>query len=250
MFINFLDKKVEYIKIPTTRWSRLWKRLTFQPYQVVYLHGLCAPFQNHIYLLNKISAKGYDVYALNLPGHVQSERWEHITWENLINLTSHFMYEMRIHNPIMLGFSLGAGVVLQMASIPNTDIHSLKLIAPFCYSINAFSPRWIDNFLHATMDKVHAIRTSGKHLVENKVSFSYIIPAYKHLFTEYNLRPEQISIPTSVILLEKDHVLDNQQITSTLCRIEGCQFGVIEDQSHDIYYIPDQKIDEIVAKLF
>lgn len=250
MFISYLGKQVEYIKIPLNPLRRFWKRLTFQPYKVVYLHGFCDPFQNHIDLMSKIAAKGYEVYALNLPGHMQSEKWEHITWEGLINLVSHFLFELNIRNPIVVGFSLGGGIGLQLASVPNINIHSLKLIAPFCYSLNALSPRWIDNFLHAVIDTVSAMHTNPKQDSISKVSLSYAVTKYKDLFSEYNLSPEQIAIPTSVLLLGNDHILENQQITSTLCRIDGCRFDTLEGQTHDIYYISDERVKEIVNKLF
>lgn len=204
MFISYLGKQVEYAKIPTTTMKRLWKKMTFQPSQVVYLHGFCDPFQNHTELLQKIAGKGYDVYAINLPGHMQSEKWDHVSWEGLINLMTHFFYELKINNPILVGFSLGGGISLQLASIPHLNINSLKLIAPFCYSLNALSPKWIDNFLHAALDTVNAIRTTDKHLAQAKVSLSYVIPQYKHLFSEYRLQPEEVSVPTTVLLLEKD----------------------------------------------
>lgn len=251
MFISYLGKQVEYIKIPLNPLRKLWRQITFRPYQVVYLHGFCDPFQNHMDLMQKIAAKGYEVYAINMPGHMQSEKWEHVTWEGLINLVAHFFFELKIKNPIIVGFSLGGGIGLQLASVPNIQIHSLKLIAPFCYPLNAISPRWVDNFMHAVIDTVSAMHIHpDKHDSVSKVSLSYIVPKYKDLFSAYSLQPEQVTVPTTVLLLEKDHILENEQITSTLCRIDGCRFDTLKGQTHDIYYVADERIDEIVAKLF
>jgi pimeloyl-ACP methyl ester carboxylesterase len=106
---------------------------------VILIHGLAASLFDWNDLLPALSGAGYAAYALDLLGHGQSHKPEHLNEYTVENVFAHFsawIDTLQLDQPLILvGHSLGGYLSIQYALRHPERVRALVLVDPF-YSLS------------------------------------------------------------------------------------------------------------------
>ncbi len=218
---------------------------------VIYLHGFNFPFQNNMNLLEGLALEQINLWAINFPGHGNSEEIEEISWERLVDIVRAFIEERQLTDVILLGYSMGGGVSLKAIEY-GIPLSAVVLLCPFTISFKLDSA-----------DPTRAIEAAREVLQQiaptNKVNrkkpkpwtgaITYILENYVRVFTDFTVNLENNTTPIEVTIAKEDKILLPEQIKETLKDVNKVKFKEIKHQGHDIYYIDDAKIDVLISTL-
>lgn len=106
---------------------------------IILIHGLAASLFDWNDLLPELAGAGYTAYALDLLGHGQSHKPEHLDEYTVENVFAHFsawIDSLQVDQPLILvGHSLGGYLAIQYALRHPERVRALVLTDPF-YSLN------------------------------------------------------------------------------------------------------------------
>lgn len=242
---------LEYTKLRPRFPNYLWRKLTGKPTQVLFLHGFNEPFSKHESLLRKVAYHGYQVLAINMPGHGSSEKLPEIGWEVLVDIVIKFCQEQKLQNLIILGYSMGGGIALKILESGRMIIKRLSLISPFCYSQTTESLKAAVGYLQEAVNVVeNAQKTARTIPLVNPVSTAYTVSAYVNIFLSFKLNLTSNSTPIKVILNELDPVIRLNSAQQALHAIPNLTIFTLPDVSHDIYFLDEEQENAIITKLF
>lgn len=96
---------------------------------LVFLHGLASSSRIWAGQVKKLKAH-YQVYTLDFPGHGQSERWQHYSFDKLVELLASWMNSLEIEQAALAGMSVGCTVALAMAIRHPSRVSAVILEGP------------------------------------------------------------------------------------------------------------------------
>jgi pimeloyl-ACP methyl ester carboxylesterase len=96
------------------------------------LHGITSSARTWWRVAPALAAQGYHVYALDLPGHGQSDETDDHRIENIAALAAAAMRELGLEGAVLIGHSWGGATALTLASTPagQTQLSRVALIDP------------------------------------------------------------------------------------------------------------------------
>ncbi|MCA9379207.1 alpha/beta fold hydrolase [Candidatus Dojkabacteria bacterium] len=248
---KYQDAELEYTKLRPRLPNNLLRSLTGRPTQVLFLHGFNEPFSKHESLLRGISSQGFEVFAINMPGHGASGKLELITWDILVDIVVQFAQNQKLSKPILFGYSMGGGIALKVLESKKIEIDSLRLISPFCYSQTVESLRTAAGFLQEAVNVVeNAQKTSKPIPLVNPASTAYTVSAYLNIFLNFVIDISHNKKSILVILPELDPVIRIDSAEQVLRAIPNLTIYTLPDASHDIYYLSQEQENAIISKLF
>lgn len=93
---------------------------------IVLIHGLAS--SSRIWLKQmRVLRHQFQVYAIDLPGHGRSEKWDHYTFESLAGIIKEWMDFCRIPNAHIMALSLGCPIALELALRYPSKVNTLIL---------------------------------------------------------------------------------------------------------------------------
>ena len=104
---------------------------------IILLHGLASSSRIWTHLIRTLQTS-YQVFALDFPGHGQSDRWDDYSFDSLVALLSQWMDACGISKATLIGVSLGCTVALSFALQYPERTTSLLLEGP----LGGYLPWW------------------------------------------------------------------------------------------------------------
>ena len=203
---------------------------------LIMIHGFSSSSHTFSHLIEPLSKK-YKVYALDLKGFGNSPKPlddKYSVYDQMV-LVKAFMQDHNIHNPIMIGHSLGGGVILALALSKEVTINKMVLIDAAAYKQNLpkllrwlqfpvlgklgfyILPSWYEieeGYKYAFYDNAKIPKEGVKILTKNlqskngKYAFAkasdFLIPDD---IEEVSLRYREIDIPTLIIWGRDDIII-------------------------------------------
>lgn len=214
----------------------------------VFINGFFDPIENHLDLLKILSQKGFKVFAINMPGHGESDKVPNVDWDLLVDIIKVFKDYKSFSKFIIGGFSLGAGAALIYTSKFSSEVQEVILLSPFCYNL----PSKLKMALKVIYFQSKLIFKSifyknNKSKTSNKVFPVYYLKNYKNLIHSFKLENE-ILPKVSITIGKHDELIDLNLIKSSLKNLK-IKYKVIENLGHDIYYQNEEMIESIVENL-
>jgi pimeloyl-ACP methyl ester carboxylesterase len=233
---------------------------------VILIHGLAASLFDWTVLLPELAKAGYTAFALDLLGHGQSHKPEHLDDYTIENVFVHFntwLDSLQLNEPLILvGHSLGGYLSIQYALRHPERVRALVLADPF-YSLKQL-PFYLQLYYRHPLVNATLIQSAPEWLIRGVVDLTslsirngYILPKevrmqtaadYKRanpgifniLHSFKNLTPclPVVSQPTLVLWGERDQTLAPalfQKILEAIPNASGSGIpgaGHVPHQSH------------------
>lgn len=218
---------------------------------MLFLQGYLDLIQNRTKILSLLADKGFEVFALNFPGHGSSEQLPQMSWDILTDITISFCNEIHLESPLLFGYSMGGGIALKVAESGRMKLAGLRLLAPFCYT------QTIDELNAAFGYMMEATKTIKK-LIRNPQDYPFadskiLLPnlkAYVPIFLNFSLDLNKLDIPIRVMVFADDPVIPSTLVNSTLGSYPILKTFTLPDASHDLFFLSDQQLNAIITKLF
>ena len=105
---------------------------------IVILHGVFGSSDNWLTISKTIAARGYRVFALDQRNHGQSPRADDQSYTSMAADLHDFLIDQQLHNPILIGHSMGGKTVMQYAMDYQGSFDKLVVvdIAPRFYPVH------------------------------------------------------------------------------------------------------------------
>jgi pimeloyl-ACP methyl ester carboxylesterase len=127
------------------------------------LHGITSSARSFWRVAPALVAQGYHVFALDLPGHGESEETGDHRIEHIASLAAQAIGALRLDNPVLIGHSWGGATALVLASTGQPALKRVVLIDPALRMSPERAERDLPRFLvgigqppEATLDAVRA----------------------------------------------------------------------------------------------
>jgi pimeloyl-ACP methyl ester carboxylesterase len=212
---------------------------------VLFLNGFADPFQNHLDLLNSISQRGYNIYAINLPGHGSSDFMPNLTVNVLVEIVDEFVRLENLSRVVIFGYSLGGGVALAALNQRLEWISELKLIAPMSY-----------DFVNPDVHTMLIALRQSIHLAENRlppltqVNIKSLLTHYYKISDGFNYDLTQNSKPVNVLLMEHDTIIPVAVSKLYLQKIQNVEITELPNLGHSLVQVTKNNTELILDKLF
>lgn len=159
---------------------------------VILIHGLAASLFDWNDLIPALAGAGYAAYALDLLGHGQSHKPEHLGEYTIENVFAHFsawLDSLQLDKPLILvGHSLGGYIAIQYALCHPERVHALVLADPF-YSLKQL-PFYLQLYYRHPLVNATLIQSAPEWLIRSVVDLTslsirngYILPKEVRLQT-------------------------------------------------------------------
>jgi pimeloyl-ACP methyl ester carboxylesterase len=102
---------------------------------LVFIHGFCV---DHTYFQLPVGdklAQHFNVYMIDLPGHgtnVTGVDAKDLNFDNLVNYVVEYIKSKNLKNIILVGHSMGGGIVSLVESKIRNRIKKIILVSPYC----------------------------------------------------------------------------------------------------------------------
>lgn len=244
---SYQELQLEYIHIPAASLRGKWlRKLRRKPTTILFLHGINDPYQNHLDILSSIAAKGFDIFALNFPGHGDSSLPGKVTWNLLVDIVNAFAVAQNLNNVILMGYSMGGGISLKLLETNPAWLKRSVLIAPFCVPFNAMDLIHIKGYLEEFVGKhVHQHLKPAPRLDHP----AQVLQHYGPIFLDYGVDVQKLNQPTTILLNTDDHVILATKVKELFKDVSGIRFVDMPGFAHDLYYISEQELSDYVAAI-
>lgn len=110
------------------KFSKFIKHDENNKFNVVYFHAFTGSYKNKSFLVDKLSNCNF--YGFDMPGHGETliDDLNSISIENYLNLAVEFIIDFEIDNIILMGHSMGGGIINAIAINPLIKDRVIKLI--------------------------------------------------------------------------------------------------------------------------
>lgn len=248
----YQSTQIDYSVWPSTNYVRAWwLKLRGKPTTILFLHGINDPYQNYTNILQQLAQYGFDVYALNFPGHGDSDLDPKISWELLTDIVNQFASTHNVRNVILMGYSMGGGISLKLLEEKPAWLAKVILLAPFCTPFSSkdllHTKDYLKEFVLKHIQEHHPHKPPPR--CDHRV---YVLEHYGHIFLDYNLDTARLnnhSVPVTVLLNSEDRVILPTTVKSVLQGILNIEFVEMPSISHDLYYITPEQADNYVQTI-
>ncbi len=239
--------KLEYEKYPGRLVARLVRSFQEKPRTILFIHGFAVSFQNHVDMIEMFNAAGYDVYAINLPGHAGSMFDLNITLDRIVELIDKFIEGLWLSEVYVVGYSFGGLISLKLAEKQNKDkISRICAIAPLTYPLK-LKPGFTEfNFSKKSTDVLVKIGLGAYKKRINYANVALLAPVYRSMAYDYTINLTHNEIPIRIIRLGKDEIIDGNQLTQDIKNFETCELLTVPGYAHDIFNLPLLELQGLV----
>lgn len=220
------------------------------PKDFVFVGGFSDPVQNHPDIFEGIAAKGYNVHAINMPGHGNSGTISRVNWQILSEILDKCIQDLGLGKITVGGFSMGGGVALKYASETDRKIEYVRVLSPLCYelphlpSLIMSGVRFFLNFRNNAHDNpTHKPAPFPTRPI-------YYAQSYGDLLNPPEINVERLrELRVHIIVGKSDEIIDIQRVREVFNGLENVEIVEGEDFGHDIYYVREFVIEEIANSL-
>jgi alpha-beta hydrolase superfamily lysophospholipase len=223
----------------------------FRP-NFVWFHGFCAPFQDQQHILDEIYNRGYNVYALNLPGHGDSEMVPEVNWDSLVQVATELIVNIwKLRHFSVGGYSMGAGLALKVTAALPERVRSVKLVAPFCHPSSIAHLSTLPGAIRFRLHNSHHARAGIRPRMAEPLAanFTWNLETYARPVLSYSLDLANNKAPIVALLHVDDEVIDNECVAEVISSIPCGVTVQIPHLGHDIFYIDDFETRMLVDRL-
>lgn len=216
----------------------------------VFVGGFADPVQNHPDIFTNIATKGYNVHAINMPGHGNSGLVERVNWAVLVEILEQCIEGLGLQNLTVGGFSMGGGVALKYASETEREIEYVRVLSPLCYQLPDL-PNLIMSGVRFYLNFRNNAKDNPTHkLPPYPIRPVYYVESFKAILNAPEINLERLKeLKVHIVVGEKDEIIDINRVRERFLGLDNVEILQGEDFGHDIYYVREFIIDEITDRL-
>ncbi len=224
---------------------------------IVFIHGAGGGIEQWSSQVKFFQKQGFKTLAINLPGHGKSPRLEKISIEKYSKAITTLVSDLQISSLVLVGHSMGGGIVQQLAINGRLKIHAIVLIgtgaklnvAPTIIEMISNTFNEAMNFLgqYAYSNNIdlkiiekneRLIRSNGKE----------ILLADFEACKNFDQRTEisRITCPTLIICGENDQMTPVKFSTYLHEHIKNSRLEIIPSGGHFIFQEKPDEVNKII----
>lgn len=226
---------------------------------IFYIHSFMGTYQNKLSLREHYS--NFNFYALNLPGQGRSiiTKDDDIDLLHSLDILKSFINYFKLSNLIMIGHSLGGGMVAALNSILNNEQIKMNIFEAPANGIMGQNYQIISQLVPETIDDMKMIinkmyydpqKIYGSRL-QSLINYEYNIIRQKYLPLKKNVNYEitkrngdifdlgfsKINKPSIIIMGESDGILPTELMETHFKKISpNIEQKIISHAAHLVYY--------------
>lgn len=249
MEILIEGKKLEYKRYSASLIPGAIRMIQGKPKTIVFLHGFAVAYQNHEDMLHMLNTKGYNVYAINLPGHGRSDLDVKLSLESVVALVKDFILGLNLDEIFLIGYSFGGLVSLKLLEDESisSKVSRATLIAPLTYPLK-IKPGYLEmNFGKKSAD---VLVKTGLGAYQKKIIYSNIAllgPIYRNAAYDFELNLTKNTVPLRILWLGDDEIIDSDQLKQDVKHFGNCELLAVPGYQHDIFNQPTDKLEDLLG---
>lgn len=228
---------------------------------ILFVHGYAVDYS--YFVADKELAKNYDYYALNLPAHgnikanfTKKDMKEKLNFDYIANHVCEFVKEKNLNDFILIGHSMGGGIVSLVSNLIPDKIRKLILVSPMNFAAIYKGPTALklcvadmkkkikvckylykDVSLHSGSKEWMAmnefqVNNTKNNLKEMKYLLHKVMSSLSTLL-KVNKAQKNISVPTLLCLGKYDGVIPYKQTKKRLTKnIKDLKLVTFENSGH------------------
>ena len=204
---------------------------------------------------------GYQIIALDLPGHGKSEGIGRQDITEYGKAVTAFMQELRLYKAVIVGFSMGAAIALSLSMHTRNRLIGLGLIGsgakmqiPQDILEMASNPSTFDSAVNTIIETSYSNSTDSqiKKLAINKMSETRQTVLYGDLlackaFDEGESNMNSINMPTVLISGAEDRMTSLKQAERLRDQIGGAQLHTLKGAGHLVMIEEPDKVADLLT---
>ena len=240
-----------------------YERFGTGPQRVIFVHGMRNSGEVWWPVRERLDGARISAWFIDLPGCGRSrapDRWEQCTIEEYARDVTQFAIEMAIDDAVLVGHSVGAAIVAQVALDRPDLVRGLVLVAPASFEgLDFVSDDGIERLVRADDEVVEALTRMAFHRTPDDATFARVLAVVRSassVHTEGVVRSMQTcrliervgALDQPTLLIEGDHSLHVplRYSLATYAAIPRCSLHVF----HNVGHVPFMEVpDEFAALL-
>lgn len=205
----------------------------------LFIHGFSSQASSHNSLKKWATKKGYKYYALDLPGHGESENKAQLTFDNMIKYVDAYIFRYKLNNIVLAGHSMGGGIASCICAKHKEKVKALILEDPLNYGVFKRSSDDFKSIYERYKVAKETKKRTGIGIFENiyKGKIEYrglllnILKPVNLLMIQNAIK--QIECPTLLIFGDKDPVIAvKSSVVNFMKNIKNIKVNIIPDSGH------------------
>ncbi|MFS8131352.1 MAG: alpha/beta fold hydrolase [Candidatus Dojkabacteria bacterium] len=218
----------------------------------IFLNGIASPVQNCINLLTEIADRGYNVWAINMPGHGKSGMMHDVTWDLMQDILTKIIKSYDIKKPVLGGFSMGGALALRYFSEFPDQVDSVRLLSPLCYDLPSIHELVMNGVKFSLkFAKDYWDNSEGKELPAHIYPYYYLRNYSQTLFSGAidPAKFKKLGHRIHIVVSYDDEIIEQERVRKAIRKIHGVTLDALHGFTHEMYYSTKETISEIVDNL-